>query len=83
MVFFGIIEIPKINIYYPVFSELSDELLKIAPCKFYGNSPEKPGNICIAGHNYVDNKFFSNLPELEKDDLIEIYDLNGKKIIII
>ena len=35
----GIIEIPKINIYYPVFSNCSDELLKIAPCKFYGNNP--------------------------------------------
>jgi len=32
----GIIEIPKINITYPIISELSDEFLKIAPCKFYG-----------------------------------------------
>ena len=32
----GIIEIPKINIYYPIFSNCNDDLLKIAPCKFYG-----------------------------------------------
>ncbi|MBR6504933.1 MAG: hypothetical protein IKT41_04415 [Clostridia bacterium] len=32
----GIIEIPKINITYPIISEVSDEYLKIAPCKFYG-----------------------------------------------
>lgn len=32
----GIIEIPKINITYPIISEVSDEFLKIAPCKFYG-----------------------------------------------
>ena len=32
----GIIEIPKINIYYPIFSNYSDELLKISPCRFYG-----------------------------------------------
>lgn len=32
----GIIEIPKLNITYPIISEVSDEFLKIAPCKFYG-----------------------------------------------
>lgn len=36
----GIIEIPRINIYYPVFSNCNDELLKISPCKFYGTKPE-------------------------------------------
>lgn len=32
----GIIEIPKIDVYYPVFSTCNDDLLKISPCKFYG-----------------------------------------------
>lgn len=32
----GIIDIPKLNITYPIISEVSDEFLKIAPCKFYG-----------------------------------------------
>lgn len=45
---FGIIEIPNINIKYPVFSTLSDENLKISPCKFYGTNPLYNGNICIA-----------------------------------
>ena len=35
----GKIEIPKLNIYYPIFSNLNEDLLKIAPCKFYGNNP--------------------------------------------
>ena len=56
----GIIEIPKINISYPIFSKFSDELLKISPCKFYGKSPKEYGNLCIAGHNYNNSKFFSN-----------------------
>lgn len=71
---FGIIEIPKINIYYPVFSELNDELLKIAPCKFSGNSPKSNGNICIAGHNYNNSTFFSNLHLLKINDEIYLYD---------
>lgn len=32
----GLIEIPKLNIIYPIISEISDDFLKIAPCKFYG-----------------------------------------------
>ena len=31
--FFGTIEIPKINLYYPVFSHLDEELLKVSPWK--------------------------------------------------
>ena len=76
---FGIIEIPKINVYYPVFSTLNDELLKISPCKFYGGSLESNGNICIAGHNYNNYMFFSNISKLESNDEIFIYDNFGRK----
>lgn len=68
------IEIPKINIKYPVFSKFDDELLKISPCKFYGKSPTQYGNLCIAGHNYNNTKFFSNLFLLENGDEIYLYD---------
>lgn len=67
------IEIPKINIKYPVFSKFDDELLKISPCKFYGKSPTEYGNLCIAGHNYNNTKFFSNLFLLENGDEIYLY----------
>lgn len=78
---FGIIEIPKINIRYPVFSELNDDLLKISPCKFYGKSPKENGNICIAGHNYDNSKFFSNLFLLDINDKIFIQDNLDNKYI--
>ena len=74
---FGIIEIPKINLYYPVFSTISDDLLKIAPCKFHGETLENPDNICIAGHNYNNSLFFSNINLLSKDDEIILYDNLG------
>ena len=72
--FFGTIEIPKIHITYPIFTELSDDNLKIAPCKFYGPPLGVSGNICIAGHNYDNEKFFSNLKHLNINDIIYIYD---------
>lgn len=82
----GIIEIPVLNISYPIFNELNDELLKTSPCRFYGsfpseNSPSEDFNLCIAGHNYDNNKFFSNLKNLNIDDKIVLYDnLNNRFI---
>ena len=76
---FGIIEIPKIGLYYPVFSHLSEELLKVSPCKFYGTSPKDNGNICIAGHNYDNTLFFSKISSLSPNDTILLYDKEGAK----
>ena len=81
MVCSGIIQIPKINLYYPVFSYLTEELLKIAPCKFYGDTPDVNGNICIAGHNYDNSLFFSKLSTLSLDDEIYIFDSSGSQYI--
>lgn len=78
---FGILEIPKINLYYPIFSSLSDDLLKIAPCKFHGESPNQNGNLCIAGHNYDNSLFFSNIGKLLENDEIFIYDNLGDKYV--
>ena len=49
-------------------------------CRFAGPMPNEAGNLCVAGHNYVDYRFFSRLNELKTGDSIEIYDLTGKKI---
>lgn len=76
----GIIKIAKINLNYPIISETSPELLKVSLCRFAGPMPNEYGNLCIAGHNYVDNKFFSNLSKLKNGDIIEVYDLYGKQI---
>ena len=80
---FGIIEIPKINIYYPVFSFLSEENLKVSPCKLYGTNLNENTNICIAGHNYNNDMFFSNIDKLQNGDEIYIYNNNGFKYIYI
>lgn len=77
---FSIIEIPRIGLSYPVFNTLNEELLKISPCKFYGNNLDENGNICIAGHNYDNGKFFSNIYILEPNDEIYIYYNNIKYI---
>lgn len=77
----GMIEIPKLSLSYPIFSSLDDELLKIAPCKFFGEMPPEFSNLCIAGHNYDNSKFFSNITSLENKDKIFIYNQIGTKFI--
>ena len=36
----------------------SDDLLDVSVCRFAGPMPNEIGNLCIAGHNYVNNNFF-------------------------
>ncbi len=76
----GVINIPSINVNYPILSTYSDALLKISPCKFHGPNPNEVGNLCIAGHNYKNSKFFSKVPTLENGDKIEIKDLGGDTV---
>ena len=77
--YLGRIRIEKINTDYPVLNEFNEELLKIAPCKFYGGNIGESGNICIAGHNYNDSRFFGRLDEIVLKDEIKLIDLTGKE----
>lgn len=76
----GIIRIDKINVNYSILSSSSNALLDISVCRFAGPMPNEIGNLCIAGHNYVDYKFFSRLKELSINDRIKIFDLSGNVI---
>ena len=75
------VNIPSINCTYPIINQSTDELLKIAPCKFWGPEPNEVGNFCIVGHNYRSDKFFSHVPELEIGDAIEITSLTGETLV--
>lgn len=38
----------------------------------------KFGNLCIVGHNYLDDRFFSQVPTLELGDTITLMDNYGE-----
>ena len=76
----GTVDIPTLDVSYPILSETTDDLLKVSVCKFWGSNPNEVGNLCIAGHNYRNNRFFSKVPNLKTGDIIEITDLNNKKL---
>lgn len=75
----GTIEIPKIGISYPVISTTTAEYLKIAPTKLAGVGLNEKGNCSIIGHNYENDKFFSKLGDLSKDDVVYIKEKDGMK----
>lgn len=74
----GMISIPKIGLDYAIVNKTTEELLKMSPTKFWGPDPNEIGNLCIAGHNYRNNMFFSKVPQLQNGDIIEIKDLLGE-----
>ncbi len=76
----GTIEIPKINIAYPILNERSDPALKVSVCYWYGAKPNEVGNSLILGHNYRNAQFFANNKNLSKGDKIYITDLSGKRL---
>lgn len=76
----GLIEIPKINISYPILSNSNENLLKISVCRFSGPLPNRIGNMCIAGHNYNNTLMFSKLNKLNIGDSIYISDLSNTKL---
>ena len=70
----AVIDIPKINLSYPVINDYSEENLNIAPTKFVGPEPHEVGNFVIVGHNNWNREFFSNLNKLEKGDTVTLTD---------
>lgn len=77
----GVVKIPKINLTYPILSQTTDALMKVAPCKFHGSNPNEVGNLCIIAHNYRrKGVFFSDVENLVVGDIVEIQDLSQRTL---
>lgn len=76
----GIIEIPKINIKYPILSETNVNTMKISITKFWGPNVNDIGNYTMAGHNNRDGTMFGKTKYLSVNDTIKMTDLNNNTI---
>ena len=82
----GIVKIPKINIEYPILEignidpENAKEPMKNSIIKYWGESVNDYGNLSIAGHNNKSGTMFGKTKNLNKGDIIELTDLEGKTI---
>ena len=68
------LEIPKISLETYVLSQYSAEALNISVTKFWGADPNRSGNFCIAGHNFINKNMFRNLKKLEIGDTLSVTD---------
>ena len=76
----GTIEIPKINLSYPILKEASTAAIERSVAMLYGVGPNKPGNTLIIGHNYRNGRFFANNKNLSIGDKVYITDLSGQRL---
>ena len=76
----GTIEIPKINLKYPIIAKLSKKSLETSVVFLSGTGINQPGNSVIIGHNYNNGLFFSNVKRLKIGDKIYLKDNSGKKL---
>lgn len=76
----GTVKIPKINIEYPILIESTKDSLKKSIARFGDNEVNEIGNLCLAGHNYIDGSMFGKINQLEKEDQIYISDLYGNEV---
>lgn len=76
----GTIEIPKINLKYPVLDRASKASMEKSVGISFGPGLNKVGNTVIMGHNYRNGTFFSDLYKLANNDEIYITDESGTRI---
>lgn len=76
----GIIEIPKINIKYPIFDHTNEETMKVSITKFWGPQANEIGNYTVAGHNNKDGTMFGKTKYLQIGDKIKLTNLKNETI---
>ena len=74
----GVLNIPKIKLEVAIKRGVTNEILKDSIGHFENTSmPGEYGNFSVAGHRaYTNNKFFSNLDELEIGDELNVLSKN-------
>ena len=77
----GKIEIPAIDLEYPLLDSRSAGAIEVAVAISYTqNGVNQPGNTVIIGHNYRNGSFFGNNDRLKNGDLVYITDMDGNRV---
>ena len=82
----GIIQIPVINLEYPILEmdisnpEEAKEPMRLAIIKYWGGDVNGYGNLSLAGHNNYNGTMFGKTKNLKIGDTIELTDLNNQTV---
>lgn len=72
----GTIDIPTIDVHYPVIEYVAASSLNLAITHYAGPGLNQPGNVVLAGHKAWGNLYFTRIPRLQQGDRIRITDSN-------
>ena len=76
----GIIEIPEIELEYPILEKTTQETMNISISRFYGGDINGYGNVSLAGHNNYNGTMFGKNKYLEIGDKVYITDMKMQTI---
>lgn len=76
----GLIEIPSINIKYPIINKTNDTTMKYSITKFSGAEINSIGNFTVAGHNNLNGTMFGKVKRLKIGDQIKLTDLYNNTV---
>lgn len=71
--YIGTLSLPALGLTLPVLRDWSDELLKLAPCRYQGSV--QTGDLLLVAHNY--RLHFGRLKNLSPGDTVTFTDVNG------
>jgi len=77
----GMINIPAIDLEYPILEETTKETMNISISKYWGGKINSFGNVSLAGHNNkITLTMFGKNKFLKNGDSIFLTDLEGNKV---
>lgn len=77
----GKIELPKLNLKYPVLETMTDaNAIDVSVAVQYGVGLNNIGNTVIIGHNYRNGAFFGSNKKLSEGDKVYITDNSGNRV---
>ena len=77
----GTIEIPSIQINYPILDAVTKKSLETSVALLYtAQGVNEAGNTVIIGHNYRNSTMFSKVQTLKEGNIIYVTDTQGRKI---
>lgn len=76
----GLIQIPVINLEYPILEKTTQQSMKTSISRFYGGEINGYGNVSLAGHNNYSGTMFGKNKNLKLGDKILLTGLDGNTI---
>ena len=76
----GLIEIPAIELEYPILEKTTKLAMATSISRYYGGEINELGNVSLAGHNNYSGTMFGRNKNLKKGDDVLLTDLTGNTL---